>query len=176
MTNDKILQLELKKVRYIRKLSFLQGTTINALRTSILALMLYLIFVQQNLFGEFFSLWIYSFFIFGPLQELGNIINTYREAEASLINFKTILSTPVEAQPEHPVTLGPVRVLDFKNVSFQHLTATTKALSNITSRHIAAKRSRLSDHQESGKTTLVKLLVGLYHPKEGDITYNSHTA
>src|SRR3954470_6831755 len=34
-TTDKILQLELKKVRYIRSLSFVQGTVVNFLRTSI---------------------------------------------------------------------------------------------------------------------------------------------
>ena len=42
-TTGKILQLELKKVRYIRSLSFIQGTTVNLLRTSIMFLMLYLI-------------------------------------------------------------------------------------------------------------------------------------
>ena len=42
-TTDRILQLELKKVRYIRSLSFVQGTTVNALRTCIMFLMLYLI-------------------------------------------------------------------------------------------------------------------------------------
>ncbi len=86
-TTDKILQLELKKVRYIRSLSFVQGTAVNFLRTSILFLMLYLIFTRAITVGQFFSLFIYSFFIFGPLQELGNIINIYREAEVSLKNF-----------------------------------------------------------------------------------------
>jgi len=79
-TTDKILQLELKKVRYIRSLSFVQGTFVNMLRTSIMFLMLYLIFTRAITIGQFFSLFIYSFFIFGPLQELGNIINIYREA------------------------------------------------------------------------------------------------
>ena len=65
---DKILKLELKKVKYLRSLSFIQGT-INALRTSILFLMLYLIFPRRkSRFGQFFSLMIYSFYIFGPLQ------------------------------------------------------------------------------------------------------------
>ena len=77
-TTAKILQLELKKVRYLRTLSFVQGTSVNALRTSILFLMLYLIYAQQITVGQFFSLWIYSFFIFGPLQELGNVINISR--------------------------------------------------------------------------------------------------
>ncbi len=83
-TTDKILQLELKKVRYIRSLSFVQGTFVNMLRTSIMFLMLYLIYTRAITIGQFFSLFIYSFFIFGPLQELGNIINVYREAEVSL--------------------------------------------------------------------------------------------
>ena len=83
-TTGKILKLELKKVRYLRSLSFIQGTSVNFLRTSILFLMLYLIFARAITVGQFFSLFIYSFFIFGPLQELGNVINVYRETEASL--------------------------------------------------------------------------------------------
>ena len=83
-TTAKILQLELKKVKYIRSLSFIQGTAVNFLRTTILFVMLYLIFARQITFGQFFSLFIYSFFIFGPLQELGNVINIYRETEVSL--------------------------------------------------------------------------------------------
>src|SRR5579863_7208391 len=80
-TTAKILKLELKKVRYLRSLSFIQGSCVNLLRTSILFLMLYLIFTQRITVGQFFSLFIYSFFIFGPLQELGNVVNTYRETE-----------------------------------------------------------------------------------------------
>ena len=87
-TTAKILKLELKKVRYLRSLSFVQGTCVNLLRTSILFLMLYLIFTQRITVGQFFSLFIYSFFIFGPLQELGNVINIYRETEVSLQNFE----------------------------------------------------------------------------------------
>ena len=66
----------------------------NLLRTCILFLMLYLIFTQQITVGQFFSLLIYSFFIFGPMQELGNVINIYRETEVSLANFRKILETP----------------------------------------------------------------------------------
>src|SRR6266851_7515092 len=81
-TTDKILKLELEKVRYLRSLSFVQGSFVNLLRTSILLLMLYLIYTQRITVGQFFSLFIYSFFIFGPLQELGNVVNAYRETEA----------------------------------------------------------------------------------------------
>ncbi len=176
-TTGKILKLELKKVKYLRSLSFIQGTAVNFLRTSILGLMLYLIFAQEITFGQFFSLWIYSFFIFGPLQELGNIINIYREAEVSLYNFATIMNTPKEPKPVNPVRLESIRTLAFSNVSFRHLTATGNALTNISFDTRLGETVAFVGPSGSGKTTLVKLLVGLYRPQEGKILYNgaSHT-
>src|SRR4029453_10115383 len=130
-TTDKILKLELKKVRYLRSLSFVQGTCVNLVRTGILFLMLYLIFTQKITVGQFFSLLIYSFFIFGPLQELGNVINIWRETEASLANYQTILDTPVDPKPAKPATVHDLRVLEFRDVTFTHQTASTPALADV---------------------------------------------
>jgi ATP-binding cassette subfamily B protein len=171
-TTDKILKLELKKVRYIRSLSFVQGTCVNLVRTSILFLMLYLIFDQQITVGQFFSLLIYSFFIFGPLQELGNVINTYRETEASLATFEQILSMPLDVKPAQPVVVNDLHVLEFDSVSFTHQTASTPALSDISFRVDRGETVAFVGPSGAGKTTLVKLLVGLYQPKEGTIVYN----
>src|SRR5687768_3933932 len=175
-TTEKILKLELKKVRYLRSLSFIQGTFVNLLRTSLLFLMLYLIFTQKITVGQFFSLLIYSFFIFGPLQELGSIINTYRETEVSLENFRKILSIPKDPKPANPVPLDDLSTLEFRDVSFTHQTATTPALSDIS---FAAERGdtiAFVGPSGAGKTTLVKLLVGLYPPKQGEILYNGHSS
>src|SRR5207244_2876300 len=121
-TTGKILQLELKKVKYLRSLSFIQGTCVNALRTSILGLMLYLIFAREITVGQFFSCWIYSFFIFGPLQEVGNVMNIYRETEVSMDNFEKILNMPKEPRPAMPVAMTSVSKVEFDNVGFQHQT------------------------------------------------------
>src|SRR6195256_398898 len=123
MTTAKILKLELKKVRYLRSLSFIQGSFVNLLRTSILFLMLYLIFTQRITVGQFFSLFIYSFFIFGPLQELGNVVNTYRETEVSLQNFEAIMAMEPEPRPTQPFSIGPLERLSFVDVGFQHQSA-----------------------------------------------------
>src|SRR5215467_1448803 len=130
-TTDKILKLELKKVKYLRSLSFIQGSFVNALRTGIMLLMMYLIFTKAITVGQFFTLFIYSFFIFGPLQELGNVINIYREAEVSLKNFEDILNTPLEPRPALPVPLKNVTQIQFDNVVFRHQTATRNALDGI---------------------------------------------
>src|SRR5213596_967287 len=116
-TTTKILGLELKKVKYLRSLSFIQGTAVNFLRTSIMFLMLYLIYTRAITVGQFFSLFIYSFFIFGPLQELGNIINIYRETEASLNNLDEILQIPPELKPLNAARLGSLESLEFERVS-----------------------------------------------------------
>src|SRR5467141_3085727 len=171
-TTDKILKLELEKVRYLRSLSFVQGSFVNLLRTSILLLMLYLIYTQRITVGQFFSLFIYSFFIFGPLQELGNVVNAYRETEASLDNFEEILKIPTEQKPDHPVALPSLETLEFDRVSFQHQSASSPALSEISFHVARGETIAFVGPSGAGKTSLVKLLVGLYRPKSGHIFYN----
>jgi ATP-binding cassette subfamily B protein len=175
-TTEKILRLELKKVKYLRSLSFIQGTFVNLLRTGILFLMLYLIFTQKITVGQFFSLLIYSFFIFGPLQDLGNIINTYRETEVSLNNFRAILNIPKDPKPANPVPLADLTTLEFRTVSFTHQTATTPALSEISFDVERGDTIAFVGPSGAGKTTLVKLLVGLYPPKQGEILYNGYSS
>ncbi len=171
-TTNKILGLELKKVKYIRSLSFIQGTLVNFLRTTILFIMMYLIFSRVITAGEFFSLYVYSFFIFGPLQELGNIINIYRESEVSLNNFQEILDTPPEKKPDKPVNIGKIETFEFDKVTFKHLSASTRALEDISFKTHLGQTVAFVGPSGSGKTTLVKLLVGLYTPQSGNICFN----
>ncbi len=171
-TTTKILKLELKKVRYIRSLSFVQGTFVNLLRNAIMLLMLFLVVQGKITVGEFFSLFIYSFAIFGPLQELGNIINVYRETEASLANFQRILDTPRDVKPAHPQAMNHIERLAFEDVRFKLQSANTPALAGISFRVKTGETIAFVGPSGSGKTTLVKLLVGLYQPLSGQILYN----
>ena len=171
-TTTKILQLELKKVRYIRSISFIQGSAVNFIRTCILFLMLYLIFAQEIKVGQFFTLLIYSFFIFGPMQELGNVINIFRETEVSLANFDAIFKIPVDPKPVNPVAVDDLRMLAFTGVSFTHATASTPALDDVSFEVKRGETVAFVGPSGAGKTTLVKLLVGLYRPSHGSILYN----
>jgi ATP-binding cassette subfamily B protein len=172
-TTKKILKLELKKVRYIRSLSFVQGTSVNLLRNALLFFMFYLVFIHKLTVGEFFSLFIYSFFIFGPLQELGSIINVYREAEVSLKNFDDILKASPEPHPANPKEVGLIQELQFDHVSFRHLTGHVNAIDDISFNIKLGETLAFVGPSGSGKTTLVKLLVGLYRPMSGNILYNN---
>ncbi|HVI43614.1 MAG TPA: ABC transporter ATP-binding protein [Chitinophaga sp.] len=171
-TTLKILVLELKKVRSIRSISFVQGTFVNFMRQAILFLLLFYIYRDIVSIGQLMTLQLYSFFIFGPLQELGNIILNYREAQVSLLNFQSILNTPVEEMPANPVKVRHIDELSFEGVGFKHLTATTKALDKVNFSAKVGETIAFVGPSGSGKTTLVKLLVGLYKPNEGHILYN----
>ncbi len=168
----KILGLELKKVKRIRSISFIQGTLVNTLRQVILFILMWLIFQNQMDAGQLVTMQIFSFFVFGPLQEIGNILLSYREAEASLNNFDVLMKKAPEAEPTTPKKLGTIEDLSFDQVSFQHKTASHKAIDGISFKVKTGETIAFVGPSGSGKSTLMKLLVGLYRPKEGKIFYN----
>jgi len=168
----KILGLELTKVKRIRSISFIQGTFVNTLRQVILFILMWLIFKGQMDAGQLVTMQIFSFFVFGPLQEIGNILLSYREAEASLNNFHNLMEKAPEKEPAHPKHLGNIKTLSFKGVSFRHQTAAQKAINNISFDVKVGETIAFVGPSGSGKTTLMKLLVGLYRPQDGKILYN----
>ena len=168
----KILGLELTKVKRIRSISFIQGTMVNTLRQVILFILMWLIFHNQMDAGQLVTMQVFSFFIFGPLQEIGNILLSYREAEASLNNFNNLMQKAPETEPANPAPLGNIETLSFNQVSFQHQTASHKAIDNISFDVKVGETIAFVGPSGSGKSTLMKLLVGLYRPQEGNIFYN----
>jgi ATP-binding cassette, subfamily B, bacterial len=168
----KILALELKKVKNIRSLSFIQGTMVNALRQVITFTLMWLIFKEILTVGQLISLQFYSFFIFGPLQEIGSIILSYRETEASLNNFDALMKKPIDTPPANPIAIGEIEALAFKQVGFQHQTANFKAIDQISFEAKKGETIAFVGPSGAGKSTLVKLLVGLYQPQEGEILVN----
>lgn len=169
---EKIFDLEMEKVKKVRTLSFLQGTTLNLLKQSILFIMLWLIFRKVLTPGELISMQFITNTIFGPLQELGNIILSYREAEASLQNFDALMKKPVEYRPEEPIDTGRMESLEFRDVVFRHKTARENSLDHISFSCKVGDSIAFVGPSGSGKSTLVKLLVGLYSPVEGNIYFD----
>ncbi len=171
-TTIKVLGLELKKIRFIRSLSFIQGTTVHLLRTILIFALYLFIFKGIIMPGDMITLMFFSFFLFNPLQELGNVITTYNDTKASMDNFSTLMNSKSEDKPANPKTMGAVQNLRFNNISFKHQTAKSYAIKNISFEVKSGQTIAFVGPSGSGKTTLVKMLVGLYQPLEGDILYN----
>ncbi len=169
---EKILKLELKKLKYLRMLDFVQGTVTNAIRAGIYLFLFYSIFIQRITLGQYLSLNIYSFYLFYPLTQFVAFIATYRTAEASLANYKALMETKPEPRALEPKSVGEVTKLGFEHVSFGYKSASTQALSDMSFAVEKGETIAFVGPSGSGKTSLVKLLVGLYEPTSGDIQYN----
>lgn len=171
-TNDAILGLELKKIKRIRFLAFIQGTLVNALRSTLIFLLIFLIFRGALTLGQFFSLFIYSFFIFSFLGELGTTATQYQEAKASMESLQAILDMKIEERLKDPAPLGSLEELRFKNVSFAYRENADAALRGITLFIRSGATAAFVGPSGSGKSTFLKLLVGLYAPTEGTYEVN----
>ena len=172
----RILGLELEKVKKIRTLGFIQGTTVNLMRNCLLLFLSWMVFTQRITPGMYIQFLFYTFFIFNPLQELGSFIQAWREAQVSLGRFGELMNIQPEPKPEVPVHLGSVSEIGFHNVNFKHQSASRNALNNISLTISRGETVAFVGPSGSGKSTLVKLLVGLYRPVEGSLTLNGINA
>ena len=164
--------LEMIKAKKVSLLSFLQGNMLNFLKQSVLFILLWLIFRKVLSVGELIAMQFISTAIFNPLQDLGNMIILYREADASLNNFDKLMKKPVEQRPENSVELGRLESLRFDHVVFKHKTANYNAIDEISFEVNTGQTVAFVGPSGSGKSTLVKLLVGLYVPVGGEIYFN----
>ena len=168
----RIFELEMQKVKRIRLLSFLQGVTLSMLKLAILFALLWLIFRDVLSTGELIAMQFISVAIFAPLQELGNIILAYREADASLSSFEALMKKPIDRRPESPQDSGPITHVRFANVAFRHKGAASNALDGVSFSAGLGDTIAFVGPSGSGKSTLVKLLLGLYTPAVGEVFYN----
>ncbi|MGO9409447.1 MAG: ABC transporter ATP-binding protein [Spirochaetia bacterium] len=170
--NQKILDLELAKVKTVRMLMFSQGTALNFSRAVLILLMLVLISMKLITLGEFFSLMMYSFFVFGPLGEIGAVIAKYQETRASLENLQKIMAQ--EPAPRNPDGVVPdgIESLEFSRVTYRHPGAREPALANVSFEARAGESVAFVGPSGAGKSTLIKLLLGLYQPDAGRILFN----
>jgi ATP-binding cassette subfamily B protein len=169
---QEIYDLEMSKVKKLRTLTFFQGTILTILKQSILFILLWLIFRKALSAGEVISMQFISTAIIGPLQDLGSIILSYREAEGSLQVFNELMLKQPEYRPEEPVDVGKIEHLRFANVTFRHRNASVNAIENISFEAGLGDTIAFVGPSGSGKSTLVKLLVGLYTPVSGEISYD----
>ena len=172
-TTLKILGLELKKVRFIRSLSFIQGTTVHLVRTLLIFALYCFVFQGVIKVGDLITLMFFSFFIFNPLQELGNVIAVYNETKVSMDNFAKLVNSESEVVPVSPSKLGEIENVSFHDVSFGHNVERGYAVKNIDLNISKGETIAFVGPSGSGKTTLVKLLLGLYQPNKGQVLYNN---
>ena len=169
---DDILDKELRKAKNIFQVNFKQYGFNNIIHMGYILVLIVMIYNDKISIGEFFMLQWYYYYIFGPIESLGGVVISYRQAQASLHNIEDILSKPIEQPPFDPREIERLEKLAFENVRFQYDSVNEVTLDDISFEVKFGENIAFVGSSGSGKTTLVKLLLGLYEPNGGNIYYN----
>jgi len=174
--HEEILELELKKVIILRRLSFIQGTLVNLISTLIVFVSMLLIFRGAISLGQFLALWFYGFFVFGPLGQFADLVRSYQETKASVGELEDILAKKTRLDLDDTNTvISKVSSISFDHVSFKYGN-NEESLSDISLTINSGDTIALAGPSGSGKSTFLKLLLGLYSASEGTISYNNISA
>lgn len=168
--NQHVLDLELNKVKQLRSIQFLQWTITNAMSSSVIAMLWYLVYMGHITVGQLMSLYFYSFFVFGQLWRMGEVIQSYQEARAN----DEIIQDIMRMEPEPDTTTFPIvdhlTSLRLDKVSFGY--DDKHVIKNINADWKSGQTVAFVGPSGAWKSTIIKLLAGLYFPTSGQVLMN----
>jgi ATP-binding cassette, subfamily C, bacterial LapB len=106
-----------------------------------------------------------------PISQTAGLLTQYHTAATSLTSLDEIMSKPIERPLDSNFLSRPVFKgdIEFREVSFSYPEAEEKALTKVSFKIKAGEHVALLGRMGSGKTTIHKLILGLYQPTEGAI-------
>lgn len=109
--------------------------------------------------------------IMAPFGQVASLITQFHNAATALKGLNQVMGNPVERPDDaNFVTRGRLRgEIEFKDVSFAYPGEDVEVLRNISLHIRPGEHVAILGRVGSGKTTLQKMLLGLYQPKTGSI-------
>lgn len=106
-----------------------------------------------------------------PLGQVAGLMMQFQHARTSLGSVDNYMKMPVERPVEKNFVPRPFLqgAIEFRTVSFAYPGAAQPSLSNISFKVAAGEKVGIIGRIGSGKTTLEKLILGLYEPTEGAV-------
>jgi len=107
-----------------------------------------------------------------PLGQLVGLLMQYHNAKVALTSLEQVMKNPVERPADASFVHRPELKgdIEFRDVQFNYPNSQIAALKGITCRVRAGEKVVVIGRIGSGKTTLQKLLLGLYLPTSGSVS------
>ncbi|MHB8871003.1 MAG: ABC transporter ATP-binding protein [Candidatus Doudnabacteria bacterium] len=159
-----------KKTIAYQQLFFVQGTIVNLARVSLIWFGSVLAFKGVLTFADVILFGVYSFVIYQPLYDLGDIYAKYQEGVSAVDRLQTLLSEKATIFSK-PNALMPKKLqgkIEFKNVSFNY-NQEREILKDVSFKVEPGRKLAIVGFSGSGKSTIVKLLLRFYEPTTGEI-------
>jgi len=124
--------------------------------------------------GQMLAVFAYLWFMMGPVQEVLAIQYSYHGAQAALDRINKLLA--INLEPEYPHNQNPfidktTTSLQVNNVSFSYGDGPL-VLNKISLEIAAGEKVALVGASGGGKTTMVQVILGLYPPNSGEISFD----
>jgi ATP-binding cassette subfamily C protein LapB len=110
----------------------------------------------------------------GPISQIATLLVNYDQTKTALSALDDIVSKTQERNPEKPFIKRPSfkGAIQFNKVNFNYPNEKQAALENISFTIQPNEKVAIIGRIGSGKTTIHKLLLGLYQPTEGSILFD----
>lgn len=131
----------------------------------------YLIHERQLTMGALIACTTLAGRALAPAGQVVALLMQYQGVRASLDGLNAVMAQPQE-RPEGSAFLERTQMtgdIELRNVSFAYPGRQERVLSNLTIRIKAGERVALIGRVGSGKSTIQKLMMGLYQPTEGAV-------
>lgn len=138
---------------------------------TLLLLGVYLVMEGDLTMGGLIACTMLSSRALSPISQAAGLMTQYHNASTALTSLDTIMSHPVE-RPEQANFLsrrGFHGDIEFREVSFAYPETESNALKNVSFKIRAGEHVAILGRMGSGKTTLNKLILGLYQPTSGSV-------
>lgn len=103
-----------------------------------------------------------------PLAQIASLLSRLTMTRTAYNQINELMQTPREGPEEDALKLAKVKgKIEFRNVDFRYPGASEKALENISFVIQPGERVALLGRVGSGKSTIAKLILGLFPPEDG---------
>jgi ATP-binding cassette subfamily C protein LapB len=160
------------------KLKLLSSTTVNfasfiSQLVSVVVIIVGVYLLTENMvtMGGIIAASMLSGRALAPLGQVAGLLMQYQNARTSLAGIESHMKLPVE-RPQDSNFLHRESFrgeIEFKNVSFAYAGSDEKVLNNVSFKLKAGEKMAIIGRIGSGKTTIEKMILGLYYPTEGAV-------
>ena len=143
----------------------------NFVSVTIIIVGVYLVAAGHLSMGGLIAVYILSSRAMAPVSQSAALLTQYHQAETSMTSLNEIMDRPVERPADASFVTRQTFKGDivFKDVQFTYPNQENEALSNLSFHIKAGEHVAVLGRVGSGKTTLERLISGLYHPSSGAV-------
>ena len=143
----------------------------NFVSIAIIIIGVYLVAAGNLSMGGLIAVYILSSRAMAPVSQSAALLTQYHQAETSMTSLNEIMDRPVERPADAAFVTRQTFKGDivFRDVQFTYPNQENEALTNLSFHIRPGEHVAILGRVGSGKTTLEKLISGLYHPTSGAV-------